>query len=428
MFDRLKSLLRRKPASADPYQQFVAAFTGECRRQGRKLLSYDHPARSFVLGDGKGNSTTIFLDNIFKTWVASDDRADKLSRFVRGIGDVPAAASGTTDPSRLHGELMPVVRRRAVISNLLIENRMRREWEIAFTPLCGELAACVCRDRPDSMELLSRSRLDGAKLSREAAMALAMARFRVRAPAPDFEAIDAAGGVLWCRNLRDYQSSLLLMTPGEDFALPPLDGAPVALVPARNHFFLTGSGNLEGLRLLLEFAEAADQEAHFLSSALSVWHDGGWREYTFETGTEEAVRASRIARDRLASDYHAQKELLDHLHRTQNADVFVADFMIYGKKHDRGSEFTVAVLPSGAHGSLLPVADRIAFVEQIVDPATGIARSRRGDIVHVAWSDAMAIAGHLFEPVADLYPPRYRARGFPDAGTWNALKSRSAAR
>jgi len=112
----------------------------------------------------------------------------------------------------------------------------------------------------------------------------------------------------------------------------------------------------------------------------------------------------------------------------QNEDVVVADFMVYGNKHDPGSEFSVAVLPPDTYGSLLPEADRIAFVEDIAGRASGIATSPPANMVHVAWTDAMAIAGHLFEPVADLYPPRYRTVGRADAGTWSTLKSRSVGR
>lgn len=428
MFDRVKSLFGGRPASGDPYRQFVAVLLNECRRQGRKPLSYDHEAHLVVFGDGHGRSTTVQLDGIFTDWIAGNGRLGpgELAGFVRGIGT--AAGASAVDAAQLGAELMPVLRRRAEISNVLIENRMRREWEIAGAPLCGDLAACVCRDGADAMGPLTRSQLDAARLSGERALAFAMARFRMRAPAPAFEALEGAGGVYLCRNLREYQSSLMLMTPGQDFAFPALDGAPVVLVPGRGNLLVTGADNLPGLQTLLEFARVAEHEPDFLSSVLWVFGDGGWREYGFADGSAEAATARRIARDRLASDYRVQKELLDHLHRTQNVEVFVADFAIYGKRRDPDSDFSVAVLPSGAAAALLPVTDRIAFVEQIIDPRTGIARSQRGDVVQVAWQEAMAIAGQLFEPVADVYPLRYRALAFPDASTLSALKAAAVGR
>jgi hypothetical protein len=42
-----------------------------------------------------------------------------------------------------------------------------------------------------------------------------------------------------------------------------------------------------------------------------------------------------------------------------------------------------------------------------------MATEKAREIVRVAWLDAIAVAGHLFERVPNLYPPRYRAAGFP---------------
>jgi hypothetical protein len=40
----------------------------------------------------------------------------------------------------------------------------------------------------------------------------------------------------------------------------------------------------------------------------------------------------------------------------------------------------------------------------------------------------MDIVGYLFEPVPYLYPPRFRALGFPDADAWLKLKALSPTR
>jgi hypothetical protein len=63
-----------------------------------------------------------------------------------------------------------------------------------------------------------------------------------------------------------------------------------------------------------------------------------------------------------------------------------------------------------------------------VDPATGLAQKGAPDVADVAWPEAMDIVGHLFEPVPYLYPPRFRALGFPDADAWLKLKALSPTR
>ena len=78
---------------------------------------------------------------------------------------------------------------------------------------------------------------------------------------------------------------------------------------------------------------------------------------------------------------------------------------------------------SGTTGPLLPRADRLSLVKQIVDSATGLAQKGASDIAEVAWPETMDIVGHFFEPVLYLYPPRFRALGFRDADAWLKLKA-----
>jgi len=159
-----------------------------------------------------------------------------------------------------------------------------------------------------------------------------------------------------------------------------------------------------------------------------VWHDGHWVKYLFEAGTSEALKQRRVAIAQLASNYNRQKELLDHLYGSQNKDIHVASFMVYQKKNQQGSEFfSVAVLASGADGTLLPVADRLTFVDLIIDPLTGRAAEEPREIVSVPWSDAMAVAGRLLEPVPNLHPPRYKSLGFPNAEMWDKLRAKNTA-
>jgi hypothetical protein len=81
--------------------------------------------------------------------------------------------------------------------------------EMAWGPLCGELATCVIRDLPDSVVPMRRSNLDFAKLSFDQAMACAIARFRAEAPVPEFEPVPRSAGLFYCGNLEDYQSMVL---------------------------------------------------------------------------------------------------------------------------------------------------------------------------------------------------------------------------
>ena len=104
-------------------------------------------------------------------------------------------------------------------------------------------------------------------------------------------------------------------------------------------------------------------------------------------------------------------------------DIFVANLMLFRANDAEASLFSVASLGSGTTGTLLPIADRLSLVKQVVDPVTGLAQKGASDSANVAWSDAMEIIGGLFEPVPHLYPPRLRALAFPDADAWARLKA-----
>jgi hypothetical protein len=428
MFDWIKKGLFGKQPEVDPYDQCVIEFIEECKRQGCVPASYDPQARSFHFNDGDAGSRVFRLDNLFANWFPLDPhgRAEEVAHFVRSIDESAKAAA--ISPDTLPDQLMPGIRARALIGNTLLQHWIAgapidATTEIAWLPFEGDLAACVMHDKRLTMAPMARANLAFADLPIDRAMVKALANFRARMPEATFEPV--GNGVFACTKFLDHQSALLLLEPGTDYTLPPIEGAPVALLPERNAFYLTGSDNIVGLTTLLDLAQAARQRPHFCSSMMLQWTGGRWSEFHFDPGSANGDRQRNISLDQLNVDYGFQKELLDRYHQLRGLDIFVAPLMIFQKEDDEF--FSVAALPSAVIGTLLPVADRLSFVKQVLDPRTGEPKQGASDIVDVAWSEAMEIVGHLFEPVDHLYPPRLRAQGFPDADAWARLKAARAA-
>lgn len=416
MFGRIKSLFQPKATISNPYEQFVMAFVDECRRQGHKPREYDHQNRAFVVEDRVGREVTVHVENGFRQWLGDDERrrADQLARFVRGVFE----AASTSDIMPPLGELMPGVRSRTLISNALLQSRdsspTQDDAEIAWAPICGELVAMVNHDRPDTLHPLTRRVLGSGKLSFAAAMKHAMANLRDRVPAPQFTQ-PGPPGLFFCNNLEDFQSSLLLLIPDVDFRFPTLAGDPVALVPSRNQFFVTGSDDPLGLDALVALSDTAHELPHFLSTGLFVWRDGRWSSFILPAGTEQAAKHRVIVLETAATDYHGQKALLDQKHAAQGAAVVALEFMMF--QPQPGSEFSATLVDSQSPEVLLPKTDRIRFVDA----------NQAQETLDVTWADAMAIAGALFEPVAGLYPERVRMRGYPTPEMWAELKKKSSA-
>lgn len=424
MLDWIKRGFKRAQPAADPYEQFVVEFATECKRQNCMPKSYDPQARAFLFGREDGGEWNFHLDNMFGLWLPQErsGRAELITRFVHSVEE--ARRPNIIDPEKLPGELMPAIRSRAQISNALIRNWTAGaptddSTATAFAPFEGDLVACVVRSLAYGIAQMAHNNLSVGNLSLEQAMSHALKNFRDRLPRPAFEPF--GDGVFCCSNLEDYQSALLLLEPGRDYSLPPIDGAPIAGVPSRNLFYLTGSANRPGLARLLDIAGQAHQMPHFCSSAVLQWNGGRWSEALM--GDDDfAARRRATAQHQLAADYASQKQLLDNYHHQQGQDIFVASLMLFSPK-DSSELISSAALGSSTTGTLLPRTDRLLFVKQIVDPQTGLAAEKPEDSVNVTWSSAMDIVGHLFEPMPYLYPLRLRALGFPQSDDWPRLKA-----
>jgi hypothetical protein len=425
MFDWIRKTLAKTQPAADPYEQFVREFIAECRRQNILPKSYDPQARAFVFARDDGSDLTLQMHNMFAEWLSRDQarRAELIARFVQSV--VETRTDSQLSPEELPGELMPGIRSHAQISNLMLHNWLNGapaddSFATAYLPFAGDLVVCTMRDHSRSMSQMTNANLAAASLSIEQAMQHAMVNFRNRLPPPAFQSL--GDGLFGCNNLEDHQSALLLFAPGQDYPLPPIDGTPVVAVPGRNVFYLTGAANRPGIARLLDLAGKASEQPHFCSSSLLQWNGQHWVEGRIPMGDDLDKRQREIAQHQLAADYNAQKQLLDQYYQKQGRDIFVASVMLF-RARNSSEIFSLATLASGTTGTLLPHADRLAFGKQIIDPATGLAQQKPGDYVQVAWSSAMDIVGHLFEPVPYLYPPRLRALGFPQADEWAKLKA-----
>ncbi|WP_035648798.1 hypothetical protein [Bradyrhizobium sp. ORS 285] len=424
MFGWIKKRLVRESSADDPSTEFVRTLLAEFARQALVVQSYDPARRSFVVALQDGSQVTAFIDNTFLEWQhrAPSRQKELIARFVRSL--IETHRHDPISSESLADELMPGIRSRVLVSDMMIRDwiaggRADDSQAAAFLPFAADLVVCAIRDRPDSMSLIKGSELAAADLPLDRALQQAMTNFRASMPQPVFEPL--GDGVFGCVNLADYQSALLLLSPGEDYALPPVDGTPVLAVPGRNVVYVTGSNDRAGVVRLLEIAAGATQTPHFCTVSLLQWDGERWAEATFAEAALDR-RYREIIQRQLAADYAAQKQLLDHYHQVYGQDVHVADLQLY-RANDGAAMFSIATLGSGTYGTLLPRADRLAFVRQVIDPTTGLALPKQGDVIHVPWSDAMVIVGGLFAPVPHLYPPRFRALGFPDAEAWTRLQA-----
>jgi hypothetical protein len=184
---------------------------------------------------------------------------------------------------------------------------------------------------------------------------------------------------------------------------------------------------MPGLAELLDISQTAHRMAHFCSPMILQWIGDRWSEFHLDPDSGNAGRQREISLTQLKIDYDFQKQLPDQHHQKLGLDIFVASLMLYQKKGHAGHHQR-CIIRFRYNRHALAAGRSPQSVKQIVDPATGLAQKGAPDIADVAWPEAMDIVGYLFEPVPYLYPPRFRALGFPDADAWLKLKALSPTR
>ncbi|MEO0587425.1 MAG: hypothetical protein AAF078_07285, partial [Planctomycetota bacterium] len=90
-----------------------------------------------------------------------------------------------------------------------------------------------------------------------------------------------------------------------------------------------------------------------------------------------------------------------HLNDERGEDIFIASATAM-KNEDTEELWTYAVWPRGIE-TLVPALDRVA-----------LDNSQTDEITMKPWIDVLADHGDLLEPQPDLWPPRWRTRGFPE--------------
>ena len=188
-------------------------------------------------------------------------------------------------------------------------------------------------------------------------------------------------------------------------------GDHVAMVPNRDVLLITGSEDHQGLAAMITIAEKSlDQPRGVCGAAFRLgWND--WSPYLPDPDNPLRARFETLHIKSICEDYGQQKALLDALHEKTGVDVFVAPCDVAQQKETKRTH-TCCMWLKGIE-SMLPKVDQVFFFVPTSDES--------GEMVASAdWEVVEKIVGNLLEPV-DLYPERYRVKGFPTEEELKAL-------
>lgn len=392
----LDKVLSRQPSRADFAQKIIRAFS----EAGIENVEPGEDEFSLKLGGG----STVFLSNVYANYcrVKRSLRESVISEFVAAAVSIPALPLIPSDFAAVKPSLMPVIRDAAYFSMVRLMNRKNgkddRGLDVLARQVAGGLVVGLAYDTERNITSINHDTFEEWGVSLEEAFKAAKDNLWEKT---DPDRLAGQGGGVYRGQWGDsYDSSRILFT--ELIYRLSVDGDPVAFVPNRDQFWVTGADNLPGLAALLKGGlQSHFKQGHPVSPDLYVLVDGVWKVYIPEDRSLRDLWMA-IKRQRDAIDYSMQQKLLNEIHEAEKIDIFVASYKIYEPK--TGAAYSACVWTNGIDSSL-PHAEKIAFLMD----------SESTDHFIVPWEEASGVVGNLLEQEPDLIPVRYRARDFPSA-------------
>ncbi|HEV3307858.1 MAG TPA: hypothetical protein VGZ91_15580 [Candidatus Sulfotelmatobacter sp.] len=387
-------VLSRKPNPADFTQMMIRAF------QKAGIPEVEQSGSDFSLKlEGGG---TIFLSNIYSNYCHArrGARQSVVSEFVAAAVSIAKEPAIPTDFALVKQSLMPTIRDAANFGLMQLMNRKDGKSDAGLDaltkPLAEGLVVELAYDTERNITSINRNMLEPWGVSADEAFKTARENLWEKT---NPNRLAGQGGVYRGEWADAYDSSRILLT--ELIYRLSVDGDPVAFVPNRDQFWVTGTDNQAGLGAILKGgAESHFKQGHPISPDLYRLVDGAWKVYVPEDATLRELSLS-IKRGRAEIDYSQQQKVLNEVHEKEEIDVFVSSYKVYELN---GTTYSACVWPIDVDSSL-PRAEKIAF---LLD-------EHGKDAFMVPWKAATSVVGDLLEEEAGLTPVRYRARVFPSA-------------
>jgi hypothetical protein len=348
----------------------------------------------------RGSQIFFNLHNAYAEWQGAPRlRRNAVLRFFAASLLEPAEPPESVDEARPN--LLPRVRELEwyeVMKLQFADARDGRGPAVVYEPLNEELALEIVYDLPTAVMSLAPDRLEAWGLSLDEAVRTARANLRERTPGT-FEELEP--GVFISPWQDTYDSSRLVLV--ELITRLDVRGDPVALLPHRDHLFLTGSDDERGLGRAADLAAPLLEDHRRVTGRACVWRDGRWQPFVPPEGHPHRNRFAELRMQTDAGNYDEQKSVLEGQAEARGDDVFVASVLVM-TDDETGESASLCTWTDGVP-TLLPRADQIAFVT----PGRTEEETR---IMRVPWDHAASVMHHAMQPQG-LVPERWRVDRFP---------------
>ena len=385
----------KTPPSKD---DFATHMMDRVRQTGEKgKIVYD--AKEFSLrGEGK-TFAAMFLTNAYQEYCAAPfaDRSRVVRHYVRNW--FAAAKEMPEAFEDVKPDLLPVVRSRAYFELSGLESGT--PLSLPHQVLGEHFGIGLVYDLPESMRSIPQSSLDAWNVTFYEALEAAMENLLTLEA--KFIGPQAGKGLYLAATGDNYDASRLLIKDAIHHF--HVKGDPIAMIPNRENLIVAGSEDDEALAGMAKLAAEALKEPRSISGIALCLDGDEWKPWLPPPSHPSYKEFQRLRLQTLGQDYAQQKALLDKLHEKNGEEVFVASFSVI--QSPEGKMFSYATWTE-TKNSLLPETDVLVLGRLGGEPAM------------VEWQKVVEIVNDMLEPL-DIYPPRYRVRGFPSEKQLKAM-------
>lgn len=402
LFDRLFG-----PPSRDV---FAREMMTALRRAGdREDIVYDREQFRLVRPKSSNvtNLATIYAEHCA---LPRSERKAHLARLAQAFVSVRDDLPEDFEDARPH--LRPKIWTRAQFANMDLRQQLDGSpaLELPLYRLGEHLLTTVVYDLPASMRTLSEADFEDWNTTYYEAMEAAQLNLE-----ESTLAWARIGDHLHSAMTGDNYDSARVLLTGQIRGFE-VRGEPVAMIPSRDTLLITGSDDVDGLKIMLDLTlQHLSEDPRPLSGVpLRLVHDENeWEDW--QPPDDHPLRADFdwLAQVFLGGLYADQQELLHAIHEKEQNGIFVAGFSAVedqttGEKRSYcvWGEGVDAILPQSQY-IVLPTEADLAGSESIHAGGT--------------WSRVRQVVGDLMQPVPDLYPPRWRVREFPSQQQLEAI-------
>ncbi len=383
----------QSPLSKDEFGQTVAARIKKAGEPGSvTFVSEDF---RIDIEDEDELVQQFNLENVYQEYCArqADQRETMLSKIVQTA--LVRHKQPPEDWEDAKPDIMPAVRSRATFEMLRLEHRLPEGQMLPNLPSFGigdHLLAMLVYDLPAATQTLTSQQLQDWGVSFYEAMEVA----KENLAAIEMSVSKAGDGFYAVMTGDSYDSSRLLLLE----LLPRLEiqGDPIAMVPHRDVLLVTGSEDLDGLALMAKFAEGAFEHPRYLSCVPLRLNGTEWVSWMPPTDHSHFLQYRMLELKSLAGLYERQQQLLNALYGQEGTETFVATHSM--AESNMGVVLSYSVWTAGVD-TLLPKTHKLF-----------LAHPKRGIVAGGDWDRVRKVVGDLLEET-ELYPARYRVRGFP---------------